>query len=365
MLYRPVTGFNTNFVCRMGVLFRRVIFLIMNANSIRSVFPLLIFLTFFVSCERPRRAPDVSSVQIPFTIERFEKDFFSIDTLHLEASLEGLSKKYPGFLQDFLYNIIGTTPEQALNELPKFLSTYQIWHKAIQSDQVLEPYFMQVRTGCKYVKYYFPQYALPKKLITFIGPVNGFGNVLTPEALAVGLQVYMGKDFAWYASGEGQQLYPPFMSRRFEPEYIPVNCMKNIIDDLYPNKSAGRPLVEQMIESGKRVALLSFLLPNLSDTLITGYTAAQLDACKASEKGIWSYFVQNNLLFGSDPTYTRDYLTDSPGTPELGDQAPGNIGQFCGWQIVKKWMDQQKDMHPDKLMKTPAATIFQEAKYKP
>lgn len=337
----------------------------MNATYIKSVLPVFLVLIFFVSCKRERRVPDVSSVQIPFTVERFEKDFFAIDTLHIETSLEGLSKKYPGFMQDFLYNIIGTTPDKALNELPRFLGTYQPWLTATKSDKVLEPYFMQVREGCKYVKYYFPQYALPKKLITFIGPVNGYGNVLTTEALAVGLQVYMGKDFAWYATAEGQQLYPPYMSRRFEPEYIPVNCMKNIIDDLYPNKSMGRPLVEQMIESGKRVALLSFFLPNLSDTLITGYTGAQLAACRASEKGVWSYFVQNNLLFGSDPSYTRDYVTDSPGTPELGDQAPGNIGQFCGWQIVKKWMDQQKDIHPDKLMKTPAATIFQEAKYKP
>ena len=337
----------------------------MNVSYIKSVFPLLIFLLFILSCQQSRRIPDISSVQIQFSVERFEKDFFAIDTLHIETSLDELSKKYPGFIQDFLFNIIGTSPDKAMNELPRFLRTYQAWLVAAKSDKVLEPYFLQVREGCKFVKYYFPRYALPKKLITIIGPVNGYGNILTPEALAVGLQIYMGKDFAWYASGEGQQLYPPFISRRFEPEYIPVNCMKNILDDLYPNKSMGRPLVEQMIESGKRVALLSFLLPSLPDTLITGYTGAQLAACRASEKGIWSYFVQNNLLFGIDPSYTRDYLTDSPGTPELGDQAPGNIGQFCGWQIVKKWMDQQKEMHPEKLLKTPAATIFQEAKYKP
>jgi hypothetical protein len=78
--------------------------------------------------------------------------------------------------------------------------------------------------------------------------------------------------------------------------------------------------------------------------LITGYTGAQLAACRASEKGVWSYFVQNNLLFGSYPSYTRDYLTIFRRILELGVyQAPGNIGQFCGWQIVKR-TDQQKDL---------------------
>ena len=132
----------------------------MNANYIKSVLPVLIFLTCSIGCKQSRQVPDVSSVQIPFTVERFEKDFFAIDTLHIDASLEKLSKKYPGFIQDFLYNIIGTTPEKALHELPGFIRTYQTWQAAVTSDKVLEPYLMQVREGCKYVKYYFPRYVL-------------------------------------------------------------------------------------------------------------------------------------------------------------------------------------------------------------
>lgn len=318
-----------------------------------------------MGCTQSRKAPDVSDIQIPWEVQRFEQDLFSLDTVRLNGSLEALNKKYPGFTQDFLYNILGTTPEKALNDLPLFLRSYRNWLTATKSDKELSPYFDQVREGCTYVHYYFPKYPLPKKLITFIGPVNGYGNVLTADALAVGVQFYMGKDFAWYSSSEGQQLYPPFLSRRFEPAYMPVNCMKNIIDDLFPNKSQGRPLVEQMVESGKRVCLLEYFLPKLSDTLLTGYTGAQLTACRASEKGIWSFFVQNDMLFSTDPSFTRDYLNEGPGTPALGEQAPGNIGQFCGWQIVKKWLGKQKDISPEQLMKTPAATIFQEAKYKP
>jgi hypothetical protein len=89
---------------------------------------------------------------------------------------------------------------------------------------------------------------------------------------------------------------------------------------------------------------LEFFLPNLADTLLTGYTGPQLAACRASEKGIWSFFVQNDMLYSTDPSFTRDYLNEGPGTPALGEQAPGNIGQFCGWQIVKKWMQKQQDL---------------------
>ncbi len=326
---------------------------------------LLLGMVSLTGCELSSSPPDVSNIPIRWEVQRFERDLFQVDTLQIDKALDRLAARYPGFTQDFLYNILGSRPEQVAKDLPGFMKSYKEWYQQIPSDRQLEPQFQLVKEGCAYFNYYFPAYILPKRLITFIGPVNSFGNILTNDALAVGLQVYMGKDYGWYGSTEGQQLYPPYISRRFEPAYLPVNCMKNLIDDLYPDQSQAQPLVEQMIESGKRVFLLQALLPKVADTLITGYTGAQLRACYASEQGIWSFFVQNDLLFSKDITQVRDYLGDAPGTPALGDGAPGNIGQFCGWQIVKKWMKNNKETTMVDLMKTPASKIFQEAKYKP
>lgn len=316
-------------------------------------------------CELTSSPPDVTDIRIPWEVQRFERDLFQVDTLQLDKALDQLAARHPGFTQDFLYNILGSRPEQVAKDLPGFMKSYHEWYQQIPADRLLEPQFELVRQGCAYFKHYFPAYVLPKRLITFIGPVNSFGNILTKDALAVGLQVYMGKDYGWYGSTEGQQLYPPYISRRFEPAYIPVNCMKNLIDDLTPDQSQGQPLVEQMVEAGKRVYLLQALLPKVADSLITGYTGAQLKACYASEQGIWSFFIQNDLLFSKDITQVRDYLGDAPGTPALGEGAPGNIGQFCGWQIVKKWMKNNPETTMVELMKMPPSKIFQEAKYKP
>ena len=214
------------------------------------VLPAIIALLFWCGCSTKPPVPDVSGIRFPWAVQRFERDLFAIDTLQLDSSLQRLTRQYPGFTQDFLYNILGTTPDRVPQELPRFIQSYQDWSKQVPADQLLEPQLKLVKQGCAYFKYYFPTYTLPKKLITFIGPVNGFGNILTPDALAVGLQVYMGKDFPWYRSAEVQQLYPPYISRRFEPAYLPVNCMKNLIDDLYPDRAQGQPLVEQMVESG-------------------------------------------------------------------------------------------------------------------
>lgn len=326
----------------------------------------LCIIFFVLACKPGKKIPDVSGIKVMLQVDRFEKDFFSLDTLHLKSSLQVLHEKHQGFTQDFLFNILGTTPDSAGKDIPMFIRSYaELYRASLDKFKQFDRIEEQVKRGLQFVQYYYPKYPLPKKLVTFIGPINSYGNIITPNALAVGLQLYMGKDYPLYLSEQGQQLYPKFISRRFEPEYIPVNCIRNIIDDMYPDKSIGKPLVEQMVEAGKRIYLLDRFLPELPDTLKTGYTKQQLDGCYESEKGIWSFFVQNDLLYNTDPNHTRDYMSDGPNTPALGDASPGNIGQFVGLQIVTKWMGKNKDLPLDELMKTPAKKIFDEARYKP
>jgi hypothetical protein len=315
---------------------------------------------------KSKHTPDVSGIKIELHTERFEKDFFAVDTLQVQASLNKLNEKHPGFTQDFLFNILGTAPDSVKKDVPGFIRSYQSMNALVpekfKNFSALEA---DVKRGMQFVHYYFPSYRLPTRLITFIGPVNSYGNIITTNALAVGLQLYMGSDYPLYLSSMGQQMYPLFISRRFSPEYIPVNCIRNIMDDMYPVNNLNKPLVEQMVESGKRLYLLGLLMPDAPDSIKTGYTQKQLDECYASEKNIWSFFVQNDMLYKSDPNFTRDYMNDGPNTQALGETSPGNIGQFVGWQIVKKWMDKNPETKPAALMAKNAKEIFDEAKYKP
>jgi hypothetical protein len=199
----------------------------------------------------------------------------------------------------------------------------------------------------------------------FEGSLGGYGDVITHDALAVGLQLHMGRNFSLYMSEMGQSLYPSYISRRFTPEYIPVNCTKNIIDDLYPDQSTGKHLVIQMVEKGKRLYLLDKLMPFTHDSLKIGYTESQLKGCYNNEGLIWNYFLTNGLLYNNDPAMIKNYIGESPNTPEFGEGAPGNIGLFTGWQIVKKYMDKNETLSPDELMKTDSKKIFEESKYRP
>jgi hypothetical protein len=315
--------------------------------------------------------PDVSRVKVDLQEQRFEQDFFALDTIHIDQALQKLHGKYPGFLRDFIFNILALPPhpdssKAVEQQIKSFIRSYKPLKDS--SDKVFTEtgdLVKEVRRGLQFVKYYFPNYKIPGKMITFIGPINSYGNILTSEALAVGLQLYMGNNYSLYQSEAGQALYPAYISRRFRKEYIPVNCMKTIVDDMFPDNHAGRPLIEQMIQAGKNLYLLDQLIPETADTLKTGYTQDQLDGCYKNEARIWTHFVQNDLLYISDPSIVKDYMNDAPKTEAFGEESPGFIGQFVGWQIVKKWMSKNENVTLPQLMQTNARTIFDQAKYKP
>jgi hypothetical protein len=335
----------------------------------KQIFIAFLLLAFY-GC-KDEKTPDVSHIKIDLQVQRFDQDFFALDTTDLDASLDKLNQKYPSFMQDFLFNILSqpSHPDSIKKDIQLFLSSYRsLYDSSKKVFTNIDKEAALVKRGLQFTKHYFPKYQAPAKLITFIGPINSYSSVITSDALAVGLQLYMGKNYSIYHTPAGQQLYPAFVSRRFEREYIPVNSMKNIVDDLsdnvYRNSTKGKPLIEQMIEVGRRLYVLDQLLPEVEDTLIAGYTKVQLDGAYANESNIWGFFITNDLLYKNDPATMRDYMNDAPNTTALGPASPGFIGQFIGWQIVKKWMDKERKTL-DELMKTPAKQIFDEAKYKP
>lgn len=330
----------------------------------------LLVLAGLLSC-KDKNIPDVSDIKIDLTVKRFEQDFFAIDTNHIMPSLQQLGEKYPLFLGDFLYNImelpgINDTSLQQQSLLKKFIADYKPVKDS--ADQVFRNFSAvekDVKKGLQFVKHYFPAYKAPPQLITYIGPMEGYSDVITRDALAVGLQLHMGSNYSLYRSNIGQSVFPDYISRRFTPDHISVNCMKNIINDIVPEKGGSRPLVELMVEKGKRLYVLDKILPYTADTLKTGYTAAQLKGCYENEGMIWNFFLTNNLLFNIDPVNIKSYMEEAPSTPELGDRSPGAIGVFTGWQIVKKYMTKHAELSLNELLNTDPKLIFEESKYRP
>lgn len=330
---------------------------------------LLLAVTLF-ACKSKKAIPDVSNIKVDIPFERFDQDFFSIDTNNLQAGLQKVQQLHPDFYVDFMQQILGVngsdTSRNTLLVTKEFLRGYLsiydslrlIYKKTDKLQKELEKAF-------QFVKYHFPNYKTGKAIL-FVGPFDAPGIATISSGLAIGLQQYAGKDFSVYQTKEVQELFPLYISRRFSPEYITANCMKAVAEDIFPDQSGSKPLIEQMIERGKQWWLLDKFLPSTPDSIKTGYTQQQLDWCRENEGLIWSNLVKNEDLNSINPAVIQTYMGEGPFTQGFSQElSPGNIGQWIGWQIVKKFVSKNPGMKPQEVMSTEARKILEEAKYKP
>ena len=330
-----------------------------------------LFITVFLfSCNSGDKIPDVSNIKIELSTQRFEKELFSLDTANFNAQLDQLQAKYPAFGENFITTILGADPKWSPDSIADYVHRFvRAFRSVYDSTQVIfkdfTPYEKDIKHGLQFLKYYFPDYKVPNKIVTYIGPLDGFGDILADDAIIIGLHHHLGKNYSLYKTGMVQETYPDYITNRFEPGYIAINCMKNIVLDMYPEKMEDKPLIQQMVEKGKRLFVLGKLLPHTEEYKLIGYTKEQLDDTYQHEKAVWDLFVQNNFLQTIDNSIIKNYVGEGPKTQELGDASPGNIGSFAGWQIVKKYMQKNSKLSLLQLMATDAETIFQEAKYKP
>lgn len=324
----------------------------------------------FCSCANQEKKPDVSAIRIDLSTHRFEKELFSLDSNKFGLQLDQLIARYPSFGENFINTILSTDPRWSSDSIAAYVSGFiysyrPVYDTAMKVFADFAAYENEIKSGLQLLQYYFPQYKAPHKIITYIGPMDGYGDILSEDAFIIGLHNHLGKNYSAYKSTWVQETYPAYISNRFEPSYISINCMKNVISDLYPEKSEDKSLLIQMVEKGKRLYILSKLQPEKPEHMLIGYTEDQLKDCYAGEAKIWDLFVQNNLLQSIDNNLIKNYLGEGPKTQELGEGSPGNIGSFCGWQIIKKYVGKNPGTSLPKLMLTDAETIYENAKYKP
>lgn len=326
-----------------------------------------------LACNTKKGVPDVSGVEVAVSIKRFEKEFFSMDTAHLQTSLQAVEQKYPAFLQTY-FKYFAPVREMAQQQNLPFDSALRQYVRAIKplavdADKKFSS-LTEIQNGLndnlRYVKHYFPSFKAPVVLtsVESLNPENGneiYGTTYYNDTLVISLQMFLGRDYAAYDPSQ----YPDYLRRRFAPQYIVPNCLRAVASGLYLDSTEGASLIEQMIEKGKQWWLMKKFLPDTPDSLITGYTAQQTADLAREEGNVWGVITQAENLFSVDPATVQTYIGEAPFTRTLPQGAPGNIGPWIGWRIVSKFEAAHPELSVEQILHTAAKKIFEEAKYRP
>ncbi|WP_081208924.1 gliding motility lipoprotein GldB [Salegentibacter sediminis] len=313
---------------------------------------LLLFFTVlgFISCEnKSKTESEIEKVDVDFEVIRFDEKFAEATP----ENLHELKAEYP-----YLF------PKQYSDE---------VWKEKLRDTIQLElneevskafPDFSreedELHSFFQHIKYYFPGFQIPD-VITITSEVDYKNKVVIGEdKLFIALDTYLGEDHHFYI-GLQEYLKKNFRRSQILPDVAQAYAEK------YVPRPKSRTFLAHLIYYGKMLYLKDLWIPFRSDADKIGYTGEEIEWAKNNEEQIWRHFVEKEFIFDTDSELYTRFLYPAPFSKfylALDNESPDRLGQYIGWQIIRKYME-QNEVPVEEMLQTDARTIFNNANYKP
>ncbi len=312
------------------------------------------------------KKPDVSSIEVALQVQRFEHDLLQVDTANLVASLQQLQAQYPQFMDVWGNLIMGLgslemQPEQAMRGYNAFLHDTMARNLLAESYAAFTPFDKaqeELTTAFKYYKHYFPSKPIPK-VITCISFFERAAVTYDTTILALSLDMHLGPEFDYPSS------LPLYAQQTLTKEYLVPHAMKVMYGMAFETTPKNSTLLAEMIHNGIQLYFLDLVLPDTEDHLKIDYTAEQQRWCQANEADMWKFFLDKKLLYATEMLENRKYIYPGPFTSGMPPESPGNAGSWVGWQIVRKFMQENPDTKFEELLELDPQALLTRSKYKP
>ena len=306
---------------------------------------ILMILFFFacVSCDKK-----VSLKDNKIEVVRFEKLFYNSDS----ADLNKIKNKYPFFFPD-------SYPDSVwLNRLQDPIQLEIFNEITIQYDSVI---FLE--TGLfkffKRHKELVDKFTTPK-VITVNTDIDYRNKVILADSLLlIGLDNYLGPNHKFYDG------IPEYIKEDFTIPGIFSDVAEKFAFYNIP-RIEFYTFLDKIIYYGKVLYYKDFTI-DIADRNKIGYSKAKMKWAKENEYFVWTYFIENNILFNPDNNLESRFINDSPFSRfylEIDNESSEMIGKYIGWQIVKSYMKNNDTSLKNMLNKSPI-DIYNNSKYKP
>jgi hypothetical protein len=311
---------------------------------------ILLLLSALVGCKRNRLDIKVSDIKVNYEIHRFDRLLFAQQNFEAQSQLLQSYPQHRDFIDLYTEKIlrIGHVGMDSFEqELNRFVGDTVI---AEVADTVLQRFWdtdeleKWIDSGFRHYRYYFPEEAVPD-IYTY---VSGFNESLVVAENFVGLSLdkYLGADCRFY-----EYLgIPRFKALNMYPMKMVADLFYGWALTEYPYSDSVDHLLSNMLYQGKLLYYTEAMLPDMPDSVLIGYTGKQLDWCDENEAAMWTYLVDQKLIYNSDRLVLRKFMGDAPFTNAFGQDSPGRTGAWLGWQIVRSYMNKNQNVGLRELM---------------
>lgn len=207
------------------------------------------------------------------------------------------------------------------------------------------------------LKSFYPGFEAPKVQTVY----SAFGKdvYMSDSLIVIGLDYYLGEEASYRPN-----VYD-YILKRLTPDHLVPQIMQFMSLPYNVTGEGQRSVLDEMIYYGKAFAFAKQMLPCTADSLIVGYSSQDLANATVSEAVIWNHFLEEKLLYSEQPVHITRYIDERPNVLEIDRRAPGRIGQWLGWQIVKAYQEEAETDFVELMDMTDAQQILTQSKYRP
>ncbi|MDH3322482.1 MAG: gliding motility lipoprotein GldB [Flavobacteriaceae bacterium] len=313
-------------------------------------FILLLFMIGFFGCSKSDdQKIDVSAIQVKTDIVRFDQKFYT----NPPENLSELKSNFPYLFPEPNPDSVWVNKMQNKDEQALFAASQKLYADFTEEEAQLSDLF-------KHIKYYYPNFKEPK-VITILSNVDYENNVIVADSLLfISLDIFLGKDHEVY------QEFPNYVKQNYSKEHLIVAVAEKFAVTQIP-PATSNSFISRIIQEGKKLALTQAFLPNVSPQEVMGYTEEQYLWAANSEVDMWKYFIQNEMLYSTDPQLNGRFIDEAPFSKfylEIDKDTPGRLGAWFGWQIFNAYLKNNKASIQESLL-IQNEEIFKRSKYKP
>ena len=192
--------------------------------------------------------------------------------------------------------------------------------------------------------------------------ISGFFNdvIVDKENIVIGLDYFLPKTNKYKPRD-----LPSYILDRYSPEHINSISLSSYLSLFNLINESDLTMINEMISFGKLYYVVSKLLPCTEQRIILGYSEKEFELVNKNEAFIYSFFLQNELLFEESNLIKQKYLSERPSTFEISQSVPGRIGRWLGWRIVSSFMDSSTYTLEELLKEDDYKNIFYNSNYNP
>ncbi len=225
----------------------------------------------------------------------------------------------------------------------------------------------------KYIDEIIPRYVhffeakeIPK-IYLYSSGLDLFGKAIILKKNQSGTQIFI--DASQFLGGTAQEYrsVPQFQKRKLDLAYFPIKFARALVQGEMEEKPNAK-FIHNVIQEGKIIIGMKFLLPQKDFTQLLGYTPEQSQWMKENEAGTYTYFVEQNYIYSNDTRLGERFLADAPFSKFFSandTETPPQVGSYIGAKICEEYLKINPDISLKTLFNTDPEIIFQQAKYNP